>query len=313
MFWRGVCEEQGTRFASLAERYDGDLKDTFAVQDEITKKIIMALQIKLAPEDQAPIYARGTDNLDAYLKALKALWYAREGTKEGAFRGKQLAEEAIALDPNYAFAHYVLSLVHRVIVWMGLSTSPRESLRKAIELVMKAVTLDNSLAIAHSGLGYTLFMARQYDKAIDSGKRAVSLQPHSADVLYSHASVLMFAGRNEEAITLYKEALRLNPKPDNNLYRHFGNALANVGRYEEAIAFQKKAIEQNPDDIFAYLVMASVCSMAGREAEARAAAKEVLRLDPNFSVARMRKVRPDKDRAVAKRWCDTLREAGLPE
>jgi tetratricopeptide (TPR) repeat protein len=199
------------------------------------------------------------------------------------------------------------------MLWYGLSKTPKESLRIAIEANMKAITLDSSLAVAHAGLGYNLILARRYDEALSAGEKAVSLEPHSATILYRHASILMFAGENEEAITLFKEALRLNPKPPNALYRHYGNALANVGRYEEAIYFQKKAIEQNPNDIYAYMVMASVCSMAGREDEAKAAAKEILKLNPDFSVEQVRLVRPDKDRAIAKLWCDTLVEAGLPE
>jgi adenylate cyclase len=296
-----------------AERYDRSVNDIFVLQDDITKEIIIALQLKMMPGDEVPIYAKGTDNLDAYLKAMEGYWHYTQWTKEGALRAQQLAQEAIALDPSYAYAYHVLGRCHSLILWLGFAKSPQESLRSSIELENKAISLDDSLAIAHAGLGYSLFLARQYDKAIAAGKRAVSLEPHSANVLYSHASVLMFAGRNEEAITLFEEALRLNPRPNNNLYRHFGSALANIGRYEEAIALQKKAIEQNPNDIFAYMVLASVSSMAGNEAEARAAANEVLRINPNFSVAEVRKVRPDKDRAVAKRWCDTLREAGLPE
>jgi adenylate cyclase len=296
-----------------AERYDRKLKEMFALQDEITKNIIIALQVKLTPGEQTPVYAKGTDNLEAYLKATEGWWYGQQMTKEGTLRARQLAEEAIALDPNYAYAHHLLGRTHGIDVWLGLSRSPRESLKRCIELEMKAITLDSSLAIAHASLGYWLVTARQYDKAIAAGERAISLEPTSAEVLSWHAAILTWAGRNEEAIPLFREALRLNPKPSNLLYRHFGTALANTGQYEEAIALQKKAIEKNPDDIFAYMVMASVCSMAGREAEARSAAKEVLRLNPNFSVAQVRKVRPDKDRAVAKRWCDTLREAGLPE
>jgi len=296
-----------------SERYDRTVSDIFALQDDITKNIIIALQVKMMPGEDVPVYARGTDNLDAYLKAMEGWWHYTQWTREGASRAQQLAQEAIALDPRYAYAYHVLGASHRLVLWLGLAKFPQESLKSSIELDNKAISLDSSLAIAHAGLGYSLVLARQYDRAIAAGERALSLEPHSANVLYSHGSVLMFAGRNEEAITLFQEALRLNPKPNNNLYRHFGNALANTGRYEEAIALQKKAIEQNPNDIFAYMVMASVCSMAGREAEARAAAKEVLRLNPNFSVRQVRNVRPDKDRAVAKRWCNTLREAGLPE
>ena len=296
-----------------AERYDRTVNDIFALQDDITKKIIIALQVKMMPGEEAPIYAKGTNSLDAYLKAMEGYWHYRQFTKEGVLRAQRLAQEAIAMDPSYAYAYHLLGICHRLAVWLGLAKSPQESLRSVIELHNKAISLDSSLAIAHAGLGYSLVLARQYDKAISAGERAMSLEPHSATILYLHASVLMFAGRHEEAITLFEEALRLNPKPNNNLYRHFGNALANTGRYEEAIALQKKAIKQNPNDIFVYMVMASVYMMAGHEAEARAAAKEVLRLNPNFSVAPLRKVRPDKDRTVAKRWCDTLREAGLPE
>jgi len=267
----------------------------------------------MMPGDEVAVYAKGTNNLDAYLKALEAYWFVRQVKKEYVFRAQQLAEEAIALDPNYAYAYHLLASIHRTILWLGLSKSPEESVKKAFQLESKAVTLDDSLAIAHAGLGSSLAHDRQYDKAIEAGEKAVSLEPHSADVLFTHASNLMLAGNNEKAIPLFEEALRLNPKPDNVLYRYFGNALANVGRYEEAIALQKRAIQQNPHDIFAHMVMASVCSMAGRKAEARAAANEVLRLNPNFSVASIRKVRPDRDPVVAKRWCDTLVEAGLPE
>ena len=113
---------------------------------------------------------------------------------------------------------------------------------------------------------------------------------------------------------MFQEALRIDPKPSRNLlYRTYGTALANTGRYDDAIAFQKRAIEVNPNDIFAHLVLASVYSFAGRYAEAQTIGREILRLNPRFSVARIEKVRLDKDPAVAKRWCDALRKAGLPD
>jgi len=296
-----------------AERYDRTVKDILAVQDAIAKDIITALQVELTEGEQARVYARGTDNLEAYLKVMEATWLGQQSTKEGAIKARQLAEEAIALDSNYALAYNVLGYTHILDIWLGLSKSPKESVKRAIELHKKAIAMDSSLAQAHASLGYSLVMARQYSQAIAEVEKALALEPNSAGILYRYAVILTWAGRYKEAIPFFREALRLNPKPPNTYYRHLGVALGESGRYEEAIALQKKAIEQDRNDIFAYLVLASLCSLAGRDAEARVAAEEVLRIDPKFSVARMEKVRPDKDRAVAKRWCDALREAGLPD
>jgi adenylate cyclase len=294
-----------------AERYDRTVKDMFAVQDEIAKNIITALQVELTEGEQARVYAKDTDNLEAFLKVMEANWLSSQTAKQGVMKARQLAEEAISLDPNYAYPYYLLGRAHMVDMWLGLSKSPRESLKRAIAVIRKAIALDDSLAIAHAMLGYLLVMARQYDKAIPQGEKAIALEPNAADVLQCHAAILTFVGRREEAIHLFKEALRLNPKPPNLYYRHFGVALRDSGQYEEAIALQKKAIAQEPNDILAHLVLTSSYSLAGRDAEARAAAQEVLRINPKFSVTRMQKVSPHKDRAFAKRWCDALRKAGL--
>jgi len=296
-----------------AERYDRTVKDILAVQDEIAKDIITALQVELTEGEQARVYARGTDNLEAHLKVMEANWLGQQSTKEGAIKARQLVKEAIALDSNYALAYNVLGYTHILDIWLGLSKSPKESVKSAIELHKKAIAMDSSLAQAHASLGYSLVMARQYSQAIAEAEKAFALDPNSAGVLYRYAVILTWAGRYKEAIPFFREALRLNPKPPNTYYRHLGVALGESGQYEEAIALQKKAIEQDHNDIFAYLVLASLCSLTGRHAEARVAAEEVLRIDPKFSVARMETVRPDKDRTVAKRWCDALRESGLSD
>jgi TolB-like protein/cytochrome c-type biogenesis protein CcmH/NrfG len=296
-----------------AERYDKDLKGIFAVQDEITKKIITSLQVELTEGEQARVYARGTENLAAYLKFLQGLWDSYQGSKEGNAKARRLAEEAIALDPNYAFAYRLLGLTHKMDVFLGTSKSPRKSMARAIEADKKAIALDESLAIAYAALGYDFIMLRQHDKAIALGEKALELEPNSAEVLHLHAAIITFAGRREEAIPLFREALRLNPKPPNVYYRHFGVALRDSGQYEEAIALQRKAIEQEHNDILAYILLASSASLAGREEEAQAAAKEILRINPKFSVSRYEKISPHKDRTVVKRFCDALRKAGLPD
>jgi TolB-like protein/class 3 adenylate cyclase/cytochrome c-type biogenesis protein CcmH/NrfG len=294
-----------------AERYDRDIKDLLAVQEDITKRIITAVHVELTDGEMARALAKGTSNLHAYLKATEGMWHILQSTKEGALRARQLAEEAISLDPNYAYAYMTLGFAHGVSVWLGISPSPAESMKRCIELMEKSVALDPSSGEAHAGLGYWLVLARQYEKAVSEGERGMALEPNSAGVLHNYAAILTFVGRYEEAIPLFREALRLNPKPPNSYYRQFGIALRDSGRYEEAIALQKKAIEREPNDTLAYVVLASSCQLAGREEEARAAAKELLRVNPAFSLERLAKTTPHKDREVAERFIEALRRAGL--
>jgi len=296
-----------------AEKYDRELKEIFSFQDEITKKIISSLQVKLTEGEQAYVYAKGTDNLDAYLKAMKANWLILNGTKDGILKALDLAEEAVGLEPNYAFANKVLGTAHGVMLWHGLSKNPRETLKRTIELHKKALELDGSLAIAHAALGYWLMYVRQHDKAVAEGERALILEPSSADIVHLYATILTYAGRRKEAIPFFEEALRLNPKPPTLYLRHYGVALRDSGLYKEANAQAERALKNEPDDLIAWVLLVSSLSLSGREEEARAAAKEVMRINPKFSVARIQKVTPHRDRAVAKRFGDGLRKAGLPE
>ena len=267
--------------------------------------------MELTDGEQARVYSKGTQNLDAYIKVMEAMWHSFQSTIEGNIRARQLVEEAIGLDPNYALAYRALGSVTMVDVWLGLSKDPQESLKKCVELYEKAIALDDSLAAVHAALGYCFTMMRQYDKAFVEGERAISLEPSSADVLFFHASILHFIGRPEEAIPLFRKALRLNPKPPNTYYRHFGGALRDSGRYDDAIVLLKKAIKQEPNDPLSHIVMASCYSLSGRMEEARVAAAEVIRVNPKFSLEQFAKTTPHKDPAVRERFIDSLRKAGL--
>jgi tetratricopeptide (TPR) repeat protein len=125
--------------------------------------------------------------------------------------------------------------------------------------------------------------------------------------------ILRFVGRQKEAIPLFEEALRLNPKPPNVYLHNYGATLRDSGLYDAAIVQAKKATEKKPNDLLAHVVLTSCYSQAGREEEAREAAKEVLRLNPKFSVAQMQRTIPYKNRENAKRFGDSLRKAGLPD
>jgi TolB-like protein/cytochrome c-type biogenesis protein CcmH/NrfG len=294
-----------------AERYDRNLSDIFAVQDEITKKIIEAMQVELTEGEQARAAAKGTNNLKAYLKYLQANELIYQSSIESNALGKQLSEEAIALDPEYAGAYRVLARAYMMDVWLGTSKSPKQSIAKAIELVQKALVLDDTYADAHGTLGSLYLMTRQYDKAVAEAEKAVALNPNSA---YAHAMLgktLRYAGKWEEAIQEYEKAMRLNPIPPNNILFGLGLSYAYTGQHEEAIKWCEKAVHQQPDDLFAHLISAAVYSFSGRDEEARAEAAEVLRINHKFSLEKFAKGARYKNQGDRERLIGALRKAGL--
>jgi TolB-like protein/Tfp pilus assembly protein PilF len=289
-----------------AGRYDRNLSDLFAVQDEITKEIISAMQVKLTEGEQARAAAKGTNNLEAYLKYLQAKEYANVLNIESNALARQLAEEAIALDPEYAMAYKVLGRTHIVDVWFGTSKSPKDSMAKARELVQKAIVLDDTYAEAYALLGFLFVMAQQDDKAIALGEKAVALNPNSADAHFRLGKILSLAdNRYEESIPEYKKAIRLNPIPPNIYLYSLGLAYASMGQYEEGIVWCEKAVRQEPDSLFARIMMTVVYSYSERDEEARVEAAEVLRLNPKFSLEKYEK-------KFSERMISALRKAGLP-
>jgi adenylate cyclase len=287
-----------------AEQYDRNLDDIFAVQDEITKKIITALQVKLTEGEQVRAAAKGTNNLEAYLKCLQANEYLNRGNIQRNALAKQLAKEAIALDSEYAWAYYVLARTHQNDMWHGTTKSPKESLAKAMELLQKAIVLDNTFAEAHSELGFLFSIEKQHDKALALGKKAVALNPNSADSHLRLGKIFIFTDRWEESIPEYKTAIRLNPIPPVLYFWSLGLSYGATGQYEEAITWCEKAVRQEPDSFFAHLMMTAVYSWSGRDEDARAEAAEVLRINPQFSLEKFEK-------KAGKSLVSALRKAGL--
>jgi adenylate cyclase len=272
-----------------AKRYDRNISDIFAVQDELTKEIITAMQVKLTQGEQARTVARGTDNLEAYLKCLQANELFLKHNMESNALVKQLAEEAIALDPEYAWAYYRLGGSYELDVWLGTTESPKDSLAKATELLEKAILLDNNLAEAHGLLGFIYAVEKQHDRALAQVKKAVALNPNSARAHIYLGKVHTFARRYEESIPEYKKAIRLNPIPPGYYFWSLGLSYGQAGQYDEAITWCEKAIHMEPDDLLARIMMTAVYSWSERDEEARAEAAEVLRIDPDFSLEKFAK------------------------
>jgi adenylate cyclase len=293
-----------------AERYDRDLKDIFALQDEITLRIISALQVELVGVERSSLSIKGTDNLEAYLKLLQSAYQSGRFTKEGNIQARRYAEEAIALDPKYVEAYLRLSATLIMDLRYGTSESPEQSLRRAEGYVQKALVLDDSSGAAHAFLGRIYLSKRQYEKAIAEGERALALDPNSDFVQAALAYSLYFAGRFEEANAMYQKAIRLNPFPV-WYSQMLASSYAELGRYEEAIKEYKKAVHRAPDSTMPHWGLAATYSLIGREKEAQDEAAEVLRIDPKFSLAHHAKALLFKNQADLDRHIGALRKAGL--
>ncbi len=293
-----------------AERYDRDLKDIFAVQDEITMRIMGAMQVKLTEGEQV-LRVKPSRNLEAYLKVLQAGEYIQRFNIAGNIMAKPLAEEAIALDPEFARAYNTLATTHMLDMILGLSKSPKESFEKADELTQKAISLDPKDPRGYAALGYLYVMKRNYDKAIAEGEKAVALDPGGADAHAYLGMSLNYADRPKEAISLFEKAIRLNPFGPTWYFLHFGQSYRLTGQYQEAITQYKKALRVSPNNILAHIGLAATYSSLGRDEEARAEAEAVLKINPKFSPESYAKTLPFKNPAETDRLVEALRKAGL--
>jgi adenylate cyclase len=294
-----------------AERYDRELKDIFATQDEITMKILTSLQVRLTEGEMTRMYAKGTNNLDAYLLFLQGWRETGSMNKDSNFLGRQMAEKAIALDPKYAMAYNLLATTYMNEVLLGLTEDPRLSLKKAMELTQKATALDNSLAWPHALLGWIYTLMLQHDKGIAECEQAVNLEPNSAISYFYLSLALKYAGRPKEALAMAKEAIRLNPIPPGFYYQNITHLYCLTGQYEEAIKVGKEATRVEPNNFTLRAFLTIAYSLHGRQEEARIEAAEVLRINPKFRVEHWAKTIPFKNEADRELTIGALRKAGL--
>ncbi len=294
-----------------AERYDREQKDFFALQDEITLKILNSLHVKLTGGEQDRIYGKGTNNLDAYIKVLQGRDYFWRLNRESNILAKKMFEEAIAIDPKYPAPYWLLGMTHVMDAWFDWGKSKEESLSRAIELAQKAISLDNLDSNAHGLLGAAHRMKGDHDKAIAEGKRAIELDPNSADAHVWLGIALNNADRAEEAVPLLERAIRLNPFAHTWYFLHMGNAYQILGRYDEAITALQRALQLSPNNLLAHLSLTATYSRLGRDKEASAHAKEVLRISPDFSLDRFAEKLPYKNQNEKDQRINAWRKAGL--
>lgn len=299
-----------TGYHLWAERYDRNLEDIFALQDEVTKKIVDALEIKLTEGEQHRLGRPLTTNVEAYDCYLRGLDFHLRSTQAANRTAQQLFTRAIALDPQFATAHACLGWVYFEQWTVGWSHDP-QTLEYACSAARKAIAANPLLSDGHRLLGIVYLWKKQHDLAAAEMERALALDPNRADTYSAFADVCNFSGKPENSPGLVEKAMRLNPQYPNWYLWDLGHAYYLLRQYEEAIAVFKRALTRNPDFIPAHGFLSIIYGETGLLEEARTAGETLQKLGPEFSLAILQQRLPYKDPAVLERVLSAARKAGL--
>jgi len=297
-----------------AERYDRELKDIFAVQDEIVESIIGALggtSGKLDELARAQAVRKETENLAAYDCFLRAREYLnRYNAKDKEFsKAKEMFEKAIDLDPEFHRAYLGLAWFHIQEIKFGRSNNPRQSLQQADELARHAVDLDRPSAWSDMMLGQVSMYRRQFKQAVAHYERALALNPSDALLLMLMADSWCYLGRSKEAIELALKAMRLNPNHPYWYERMLAFTYYSGKQYAEALS----VLERMANLRGSRRMLAATYAKLGQLEKARAVAKEFLEDNPHFSIARWAAGEPYENPVDLEDYADAMRRSGLPE
>jgi len=296
-----------------ADRYDREITDIFALQDEVTKKIVAALAVELTADEEERLRRTTKIDPEAYDVFLRGLELYRRYTFETRTEARELFERAVALDPGFARAYAGIANTHVFDYREGSTESLELSAQQSLENVERALALDSSVPQVQFAASFVYAQLGRHEDAIAAARRAVELDPNYADGYVGMAFSLNFAGRPQDALDQMTNAMRLNPWYPFLYPWILGHAYFLLEQYEEAISQFEKVIESNPHYHDGHLALAAAYGLAGRIDDAEWEAEEVLSLQPDFTLSDNLRRTPYKDPTDLERWIEGLRRAGLPE
>jgi len=294
------------------DRFERDLTDVFALQDEVTVAVVSAIQPKLLHTEIEMAARRRPENLTAYDYYLRALPQYYLTNREGLAEAIRLLQHALELDPGFAWAASLAGNCHMLNVNLGYADDPQFDRNEAVRLARLSLRIDDGDPESLTRAAVTsAYMVGDSEGEIEMADRAVALNPNSWVTWQGRGQVYRIAGLPEEAIRSFERAIRMSPV-DPRLHLTFtgiGMALIELRRFDEAIVAGKKALRQNLY-VVTYRCLASAFAHLGRDAEAREAAARVLEIDPTFTISAWF---ARNKQSNAKLYIEGLRKAGLPE
>lgn len=300
-----------------AERYDRGIDDIFAVQDDVTERIIGSLATayggRLLKVWQERPEAAGTRNFQALDYFVRGMEFLNRFTKEDNLRARELFDKAGDLDPKFGKAFAKLAWTHLIEANEGWSENPEASLANGLKYANLAIERDDAEAWGHYALaGHNLFCG-QYERAIAEFQRALELNPNDADVLLDFGYCLSYAGRTTEGLETAQKAMRLNPHYPEWYVVQLGQIYYDARRYDEAIAALESL--RTIDTTARRLYLAASHAALGHTGEAQKATERILQMDPRATVTRQSSLEmaPYKNSSDLEHFRENLRRAGLPE
>ena len=298
-----------------AERYDRELDDIFAVQDEITERIAKAVGPELDSAEMARARRSNASDLGVWELVARANWHMFKYTEEDNAEAQSALSEALKLDPDNARIHTALSAAYLFDGFSGWRRPPTESRSKSLEMAQKAVDLDKDDELAHAYLGSALAISKRHEEATQRFRTAVKLNPNSPFALGGLGMVLVYTHKHDEGLELLHNAMQLSPKdPVLPFY------IATIGfhhfieeRYDEARMWAEKALHENPSFPSAFRPMASAHGMLDNIEEAGAAYQQFDRVAPGVTIAATLESVPFAFDDDATRFAEGLRRAGMAE
>jgi len=293
-----------------ADRFERDLTDVFALQDEVTVAVVSAIHPKIIQTEIAMAARRRPENLTAYDFWLRAIQQSSLATREGLAEAIRLAHRALELDPGFGRAASLASVFHLNNFVLGYSTDPQFELEEAVRLSRLALRIDDgdSNTLARASL-ISAYVVRDSESALEMADRAVALNPNSFEAWGCRGWVYGAAGLPQEAVRSFERGIRMSPI-DPAMFAGMGMALVELRRFDEAIVAGRKAQRHNPSHPLAYLCLASAFAHLGRDAEAREAAARLLEVNPAFTISGWSAWGGQSNAQLV---TEGLRKAGLPE
>ncbi len=298
-----------------AERYDRELEDIFAVQDEITSVITGAVAPSFVTAEARRIERKAPENFDAWDYAIRGNWHLWHLGKEHLAEARKLFQAAMELDPKNVLALSGLALACSLEVVWGWAEDPDANRDLADETAQRAVAADEHDAWAHASLSHVSIHRRRLDDAKRAARRALELNPNLANAEFALAGASAWSGEYDATMEHVDKAERLSPRDPAHAFFTLQRAIVAfvVGRYEEQVEWAEKMTEAAPDHPSGWRMLAAGNGLLGRQAEAQAAVKGLLRVVPHFSIELARTSIPGIQDMDLERLLEGLRKAGLPE